>query len=105
MFGILSLISGGLISGILYVVAAVKLGDAADEKEAPANRPFATASAPLYARSTSSDYSPVKPEPIPPGFSLPTPPTVASGSNFCSNCGRPTNSLAHFCRNCGVSLA
>ena len=52
VFGILALITGGFISGILYIVAAVKLGDAADEKEARMARP-----APSSVSPTNSPYT------------------------------------------------
>jgi hypothetical protein len=104
VFGILALITGGIVSGILYIVAAVKLADAADEKEARTARPTPSAVSPTYSPYTSSSPTRSTSTPLPQAFSPPTSSPVTSGSNFCSNCGRPTPPQAHFCRNCGATL-
>lgn len=104
VFGILALITGGIISGILYIVAGVKLGDAADEKEARRSRPFSPSGPATDSPFTRSPYTPTTSTPLAPANSPPASTPVTSGSSFCPNCGRPTPMPAHFCRSCGASL-
>lgn len=101
VFGILSLISLGLISGILYIIAYVKLGDAADEEE-----PTGEAARVLYGgvpqESPALLYSPPStPTPAFPAASRSSP-SSPSGTVFCTNCGQPMAPQARFCRNCGT---
>jgi hypothetical protein len=106
VFGILSLITGGIISGILYIVAYLKLGDAADQEEEESRRVLsyrAAASAEDAARPRPT-YSLANPAPFIPSATPPSSSPVASGSNFCSSCGRPTLPQARYCRNCGATL-
>jgi hypothetical protein len=105
VFGILTLICGGIISGILYIVAYVKLGDALDEEQARAAAPRPAATALPYAAPARFAYSPGTP--VPPSAAV-TPPTstpIPPSSYYCSNCGRPTPPHATYCRNCGAQLA
>lgn len=102
-FGILSLITGGIISGILYVIAYVKLGDAADEKEARKSTLSSPPVPPAYTPLSRLPHSSTTPVMSPP-LTAPTSNTLSSGSNFCPNCGRPTPPQARFCRNCGTPL-
>ncbi|NNN17442.1 MAG: hypothetical protein HKL79_03670 [Thermoplasmata archaeon] len=91
VFAILSLLSLGLISGILYIVAYSKLGDAINEAEAsrkPSPSP-AFYAAPAYAGGPAPVTS----------AALPTAP------RFCSRCGRPTSYQSRFCLSCGAVLA
>ncbi len=106
VFGLLALISGGIVSGVLFIVAYVKLGDAAEEvyttEDDEAQRwgsPSAPVGSPLY-RPTLASSSPAVPAPP----IAPAPASLSPGSNFCSNCGRPTPPQARFCRNCGTQL-
>lgn len=103
VFGILSLISLGLISGILYIVAYAKLGDAADEDEQlnPTDwvtyggvRQPATAPVYSYAQPPGTAY--------PPTFAPAAPPPT--GSIRCPNCGQLSDAPARYCRYCGARL-
>jgi hypothetical protein len=104
VFGILSLISGGIVSGILYIIAYVKLGDAIDEEETRKASPPSSPVPSTYSPSTRSSYPPATTVPLPPATFPSTSSPSSSGSNFCSNCGRPTAPQARFCRNCGAPL-
>jgi len=105
VFGILSLLTFGIISGILYIIAYVKLGDAADEDAAVQRNP---PPAPIYpAPYTPIVTAPYAPRP-PAGQSMATaaapPPPGAYGTRFCASCGSPVVPPARFCRNCGTPL-
>ncbi len=78
VFGILSLLSVGFISGILYIIAYAKLGDA----EAEGRRPVPAWGAPPIWGAP----------PMPPG------------GKFCPACGRPNALGAAFCVGCGGRL-
>jgi hypothetical protein len=104
VFGILALISGGVVSGILYIVAYVKLGDAADEEEARKVRPYSAPVPPTYSPATSFSSFPATAAPLPPATSSPSSSPVSSGSNFCPGCGRPASPQSRFCRNCGFRI-
>jgi len=80
VFGILSLLSFGLISGILYIIAYVKLGDAEPRWSPPAP---AWGAPPAPAWGTA---------PIP------------SGTKFCPACGRQSPLSSRFCPGCGGPL-
>lgn len=103
VFGILSLISLGLISGILYIIAYVKLGDAADEEETTGEAAWV-----LYG-GVRQDSAPrtFSSEP-PPGAgytAVPRPnPPSPPGTVYCTNCGQPMLPQARFCRNCGARV-
>ncbi|HTW56441.1 MAG TPA: zinc ribbon domain-containing protein [Thermoplasmata archaeon] len=79
VFAILSLLTGSLIAGILYIVAYVKLGDA----ETPLS---------------PAGYGP---NPFPYG---PSPTAVAFGTRYCARCGTAGLPGAAFCRSCGAAL-
>jgi len=89
VFGILSLLTLGLISGILYIIAFAKLGDA--EREATQVMPGWGA-----------------PPPFTPSYGVPPPPAFAPppnpGMKFCSYCGRPNAFNATFCQSCGARI-
>lgn len=74
VFAILSLITVGLISGILYLIAYVKLGDAMER------------GSPNFAWGAA---------PQPPG---------TQGGRFCSRCGAANASTASFCARCGAQF-
>lgn len=80
LFGILSLISVSLISGILYIIAYAKLGEAT-----------APPSGPAYAYAGTYPYGP----PPVPATALP---------RFCTRCGTAGLTGAAFCRACGAAL-
>jgi hypothetical protein len=105
VFGILTLISGGIISGILYIVAYATLGDALDEVPAPTAAPRPVAARLPYAPPVGFAYSPGTPVPASPEISRPPTPPIPPSSLYCSNCGRPTPPHATYCRNCGAQLA
>lgn len=75
VFAILSLVTLALISGVLYLIAYVKLGDAAE------TRPLPTA-----------------------WGSAPTPPSPASYGKRCPQCGTTSPPEATFCSSCGSRL-
>jgi hypothetical protein len=89
VFGILSLLTLGLISGILYIIAYAKRGDA--EREAAQAVPGWGV-----------------PPPFAPSYGMPpTPPLAAApnpGTKFCSYCGRPNAASATFCQSCGARI-
>lgn len=95
IFGILSLIFAGVISGILYIIAYIKLEDAVSEQ-----RPRAVPAGYGYG---------VSPSPPPPpagatgGYPSAPPGVMAQplAGAFCSNCGRPLASDQRFCPGCG----
>jgi hypothetical protein len=74
VFAILSLVTFGLISGILYLIAYVKLGDAASESRTPS----------------------------PMGWPTPPVPPAAAGQRFCPYCGSPSAVQSAFCAKCGA---
>lgn len=78
VFAILSLLTLGIIPGILFLIAYLKLGDALDEE----------AYAPAWA-----------PAPFPP-----VPAAPASPPRFCAHCGRAAKPGATFCESCGAPL-
>ncbi len=103
VFAILSLLSLGLISGILYLIAYVKLGDAADEWESSGRTDWILqGGVPVEPRppmapsgaTSGTGYSPAS------GASLPS----QQRAIYCTNCGQPTLPQARFCRNCGARL-
>jgi len=82
VFAILALITLGIIPGVLWLIAYVKLGDALRE---------ATAYTPAWAA----------PNPAPPLSPAPSP---TPGGVFCSHCGRPNPPTGLFCQGCGAPL-
>ncbi|MFZ1024023.1 MAG: hypothetical protein WAN87_07805 [Thermoplasmata archaeon] len=105
VFGILTLISGGFISGILYIVAYVNLGDALDEEQARTAAPRASATALPYVPPARFAYSPGTPVLASPAMTPPPSPPIPLSSFYCSSFGRPTPPHATYCRNCGPQLA
>ncbi|MFZ0699797.1 MAG: hypothetical protein WAN74_06390 [Thermoplasmata archaeon] len=99
VFGVLALIFGGVIPGILYFIAFVKLGDAAREQK----RQQATGPPPAYA------YPPASGVASPPSAALPrvstgpspSPALGASSTKFCPGCGNPFAADQMFCPSCG----
>lgn len=80
VFGILSLLTGSLISGILYLVAYAKLGDTR---------------VPLYPTMPLANPFPYGPPP---------PSAVPPGTRYCVRCGTPALPGAAFCRTCGTPV-
>ncbi len=85
VFAILSLLSFALISGILYLIAYIKLGDAETAQLTPA--------APVFA--------PMPPSPAASGGGGGTP---LAGGKFCTYCGRQNAPTSKFCAGCGAAL-
>ena len=83
IFAILSLLSLGIIPGILFLIAYLKLEDAGREAVSPA------------AWSAT---------PSPPLPSAPGGPAPVAGQRFCSHCGRANPSTGAFCQGCGAPL-
>ncbi len=88
VFGILSLLTFGLISGILYIIAYVKLGDAEPTWSQPAQG-WGAPPAPAWG--------------APPAPAWGTAP-IPSGSKFCPACGRQSPMSSRFCPGCGGPL-
>ncbi len=101
VFGILSLLSVGILSGVLYIIAYVKLGDAIDEAEA-SRTAFPTA--PVYGNPFAPPIRPPYMAAPPLATAPPTAPPAGAGSRFCWSCGQPTSFPARFCRNCGAPV-
>jgi hypothetical protein len=80
VFGILSLLGLGVISGVLYIVAYTKLGDALQETA-----------------------------PLAPAWGPPAPPWNGPGplvrTKFCPSCGTPSPAASRFCASCGSPLS
>jgi hypothetical protein len=93
VFAIVSLISGAILSGILYIVAYVKLVDAADENETRRARPRPSTVPPVVSPSLGRPDALTDPSSPPAAISDPLLSPTATGSNFCTNCGRPTPPL------------
>lgn len=81
VFGIVSLLTVNLISGILYIIAYVKLGDAVTEGARP------------------------PPMAGPPAWGSPLAANVGGTVRYCSSCGRPNPTTGQFCVGCGARLA
>jgi predicted RNA-binding Zn-ribbon protein involved in translation (DUF1610 family) len=95
VFGILGLVTGGIVTGVLLIVAYVKLGDAQEEAEQPSWQ------APYGAPGVPRAY----PTPAPtPASGAPAAP-LAAATRFCPNCGAAVVAPSRFCRSCGASLA
>ncbi len=86
VLGILSLLFGGVISGILLLVAYAKIE---------------SASRALVATPPSPGYAPPSPGPTapPPGGEEP------QGAPYCPSCGAQVQPPYRFCNNCGTRLA
>ena len=91
VFAILSLITGGIVPGILYLIAYLMLGQALDQVDAQRTSTPPTAfppAAPLFGGSSP--------------MTGPAPPRAAA---VCPKCGRLRDSPDRFCRNCGAPLS
>ncbi len=80
VFAILTLLTLGIISGILYLIAYVKLGDAESAQVAP-----------QFAPQPAFPYTPGNPAATP-------------GGKFCTYCGRQNLATSKFCAGCGAAL-
>lgn len=88
VFGILSLITFNLISGILYLVAFAEIGSAEREQAAMMQGGFAGAPTAWGA---------------PPPSSFP-PMAAGAPTKYCPYCGRPNPAAGRFCQGCGAAL-
>lgn len=91
VFAVLSLVTGGIVPGILYLIAYLLLGQALDQidaQQAATRSPAFPKAAPLFGGS-------------PPMTGTVRPP----GSTACPKCGQFTASPDRFCRNCGAPLS
>jgi hypothetical protein len=85
VFAILSLISLGIISGILYLIAYIKLGDAVREQQMPP--PGYPGGVPMAAPSAV------------PAAAAPAPPPVAApAAVMCPRCGKPATFVPQYNR-------
>lgn len=81
VFAILSLVTFGLIPGILFLIAYIKLGDAIREGR-------------VATPAWGAPYPPFQPQPPAPG----------AGARFCTYCGAPGPASGAYCQNCGAPL-
>jgi len=95
VFGILGLVTGGIVTGVLLIIAYIKLGDAEAEVEPP---PWETPAG-AYGHPSGS------PSPYGPPRSAVPPRPSAAGPRFCPNCGTALLAPSRFCRSCGAALA
>lgn len=94
VFGILSLIFAGVIPGILYIIAYVKLDDAVKEQQQATPAPGYVAGVPPGSPTSSA--------PLTEGGSKGSPAASPSSvSAFCSSCGRALAPDQRFCPGCG----
>lgn len=87
VFGILSLITLQIISGILYIVAFVVIGSA--ENELALMRGGYPGTPPAWGPPT--------PAPFPPGAG-------GAPTRYCPYCGRPNPAVGRFCQGCGATF-
>lgn len=90
VFGILSLLTVNLVSGILYLVAYAELGKAESEAAAFARPGLTAGSYPAWGTAPGA----------PPYLS-----SAGGPQKFCSQCGRPNAIGSRFCSACGAALA
>jgi hypothetical protein len=103
VFSILSLLTLGILPGILYLVAWIKLSDAVREKAAHPTAAYPTFGA---LRFSATPGVPAGASGTAPGTDRPVASLLArSGSNFCARCGWPIGSPTRYCPNCGALLA
>lgn len=88
VFGILSLITFNLISGILYIIAYAEIGSA--------ERELATMTAPGYPQPPTGWGGP-PPSPYPPA-------AAGAPTKYCAYCGRPNPAPSRFCQGCGAAF-
>lgn len=104
VFGILSLLSPALISGILYIIAYAMLGSAAEEEHLGSARDAYI----LYGGVRPEDRRPSYSTGFPPASGQPTAAPFGSspqsGKTFCSNCGQAVDPGARFCSSCGARV-
>lgn len=101
VFAILSLVTLGIISGILYLIAFIKLGDAIREAQMP---PQGYPGAPIapsmpYAAQPMAPMAPAAPyaaQPMAPMAPAAAP--VAPGAVMCPKCGKPATFVPQYNR-------
>ncbi|MCI4352776.1 MAG: DUF973 family protein [Thermoplasmata archaeon] len=98
VFAILSIVTGGILSGILYLIAYIKLGDAVREQQMP---PQGYPGAPIapsmpYAPQPMAPTMPYAPQPMAPMAPAPAPPMP--GAVMCPKCGKPATFVAQYNR-------
>lgn len=87
VFGILSLITLQLISGILYIVAYVEIGSG--ERELALARTGYPGAPPTWGAPPPSAF--------PPG-------AAGAPPKYCPYCGRPNPAVSRFCQGCGAAF-
>jgi hypothetical protein len=97
IFAILSLITFSFISGILYIVAYVKLGDAVREQQMPPQgypgaAPMMTPGMPYGGQPMQQPMQPMQQQPMQPM----TPPPAAAV--MCPKCGKPATFVPQYNR-------
>ncbi|HYK92891.1 MAG TPA: hypothetical protein VEY07_02470 [Thermoplasmata archaeon] len=114
LLGILELIFGGIITGVLYLVGWIKLGDAVNEMRQPPGyapgympgqpMPGYGAPAPGYAQSPAASPYPAAAAPTAPVAAAPAAAPAPMGAPACPRCQRPATWVAQYsrwyCYNC-----
>lgn len=88
VFGILSLVTLNLISGILYIVAYIEI-EAAEREQSAIMHGGYPGVAPGWGAPSSS--------PVPPAAAGPP-------AKYCPYCGRPNPAVSRFCQGCGAAF-
>ncbi|MFZ0829767.1 MAG: hypothetical protein WCB18_09835 [Thermoplasmata archaeon] len=89
IFAILSFVTGSFISGILYIVAYIKLGDAVREQQMPPQG--YPGSAPMMAPGMPYGGQPMQPM-------QPMAPAPAPAAVMCPKCGKPATFVPQYNR-------
>lgn len=96
VFAILSLITISIISGILYLIAYIKLGDAVREQQMPP--PGYAGSAPMMAPGSPYMAQPMQPmQPVQPMQPMAAPGAPPAGV-VCPKCGKPATFVPQYNR-------
>jgi hypothetical protein len=102
VFAILSLITLGIISGILYLIAYIKLGDAVREQQMPP--PGYPGGAPMMAPNMPYAAQPMQPMQPSPPMQQPMSPMAPAGTSaapagvICPKCGKPATFVPQYNR-------
>ncbi|HLY76277.1 MAG TPA: hypothetical protein VKT21_00140, partial [Thermoplasmata archaeon] len=103
VFAILSLVTISIISGILYLIAYIKLGDAVREQQMPPSgypgaAPMMAPGMPYGGQPMQQPMQPMQPSPMqpmaPPAPTAPTTPTAV----MCPRCGKPATFVPQYNR-------
>jgi hypothetical protein len=99
VFAILSLVTLSIISGVLYLIAYIKLGDAIREQQMPPQG--YPGAAPMMAPTMPYGTAPMQPAQPPMQSMAPTPPASGTGATsgvICPKCGKPATFVPQYNR-------